>query len=408
MFAIITFRNTGPIKTWSAMRAANVHNARTKPLAHAVPGAPEPEHLLGCGDLVADVKERLGRAGLDPDRLRKNGVIAYEAILTASPAFFEQGAAEQRDARLRDWTAAQVAWATKRYGSHRIASMVLHLDEKTPHIHLVVIPLELKADGRRNDGSERFGLVGRTISGPGRFDQLQDDYAAAMAPFGLTRGAKDSGRKHEPVPSYLRRLADKEREADELRVTLIRERDALAAQRAELDRAKAEMGRDHQRVLDAVREASRRNLAAWRAQAEAERLVREVGRERSEWLAEQEAGNAALASSRATSVRFRDDLIAARERLVPIFEAAKAFTAAATGLSIDDVAPVARPAVTAARSMVEVNRAVQEPEVTQSHAAEAAHAQRTTAPMITSTQSAVIAAHALATSMPIGRGASMA
>ena len=171
-FAIITFRSTGPIKTWAAMRAANVHNARTKPLAHAVAGAPAPEHLIGTGDLVADVKRHLRGAKLDPDRLRKNGVIAFEAILSASAEFFEAGSDEERAGRLTAWKTAQRDWALKRYGAHRVASMVLHVDEKVPHIHLVVLPLEVKRDGRRKDADARWSLVGRTISGPGRFDEV--------------------------------------------------------------------------------------------------------------------------------------------------------------------------------------------------------------------------------------------
>ncbi len=226
VFAIVTFRKTGPIKTWAAMRAANVHNARTKPLDHAVPGAPGPRHLIGTRDLVADVKRRLVIAKIDPDRLRKNGVIAYEAILTASAEFFENGNEAERAAQLAAWTKAQVDWANDRYGPLRVASMVLHQDEKTPHIHLVVLPLEMKADKRRKHRDLRWSLVGRTISGPGQFDRAQDEYAEAMKTFGLSRGVRGSGRKHEPVPVYLKRMAAKEREVDDARQAV--SRDAIA------------------------------------------------------------------------------------------------------------------------------------------------------------------------------------
>ena len=268
MFAIITFRNTGPIKTWADMRAANVHNARTKPLEHALPGTPRPEHLIGSGDLVADVKLKLRAAGINPDHLRKNGVIAYEAIQSASAEFFEQGNESERSDRLSRWKAAQVDWAVKRYGHHRIASMVLHLDEKTPHIHMIVVPLEEKADGRRKDGAVRWSLVGRTISGPGRFDEVQDAYAAAMAPFGLQRGSRGSGRKHEPVPVYLARMAEKEREADELRSALFRDRDDLVAERSAVERIRADAARDQRLVLKATAEIGRRSAALAKQKAE--------------------------------------------------------------------------------------------------------------------------------------------
>lgn len=234
MFAIVTFRNSGPIKTWGAMRATNVHNSRTVPLPHAMPAAPPPRFLVGGADLVRDVKLRLRAVSIDPDRLRKNGVIAYEAILTASAVFFE-GPEEDRAARLERWINAQVEWAMARYGPHRVASMVLHLDEKVPHVHLVIVPLEVKQDRRRSDAGVRWSLVGRMISGPGCYDEVQDHYAAAMAPLGLIRGLRGSGRKHEPVPVYLARMASKEREVDDQRNDLSRERARVIEYKAGID-----------------------------------------------------------------------------------------------------------------------------------------------------------------------------
>jgi len=263
MYAIITFRHQGPLKTWQAIRAANVHNARTKPLAHAMPDAPAPKHLIGVGDLERDVKRLLRVVKLNPDHLRKNGVIAYEAILSASPAFFEQGSPDEQAQRLTEWIAAQVKWAKERYESYRIASMVLHTDEKTPHIHLVVLPLEVKSDKRYCDkAAMRWNLVGRTISGPGRFDEAQDAYAAAMAPFGLIRGTKGSGRKHEPVPVYLARLAAKERGVDDARETVRQNAVAVAADQQQnmRDRDALVIGFDRLTQSAAATAADRRKL----------------------------------------------------------------------------------------------------------------------------------------------------
>lgn len=249
-FAICTYRKTGPIKTWSAMEAANVHNARTKPIAHGVPGAPEPIFLVGTDDLVRDVKQGLRAADLNPDRLRKNGVIAYEAIMTASPQFFAQGTLDERARRLEAWRAAQVRFADQRY-KHRVVSMVLHLDEKTPHIHLVVLPLEWKIDGRCPERGPKWILDGKSISGPGRFDQLHDDYAAAMAGFGLARGKRKSGAKNEPPAVFMERL----------------KREQEAAERAQADAAamRAAADREHLAAL-ALIERTKRSAAEVDAQ----------------------------------------------------------------------------------------------------------------------------------------------
>lgn len=371
-FAIITFRATGPIKTWSDMRAANVHNARTKSLAHAMIGSPPPEHLIGTGDLVADVKRHLRRANIDPGRLRKNGVIAYEAILSASAEFFDDGSVEERARRLTAWKAAQREWAVKRYGAHRVASMVLHVDEKVPHMHLVIVPLDVKPDGRRRDAEPRWSLVGRTISGPGKFDDAQDAYAEGMAQFGLVRGIRGSGRKHEPVPVYLARMAAKERAVDADRAEALRDRAAATAERAQIDELRREVERRDRETAAFAEQMDREDFArrrrleqqreAWLLSIDVDRRNIEA-REAKVVAAELQldAGEADLASRQATSARFRDELVATREKLVPIVAAAKEFVRVASGMRPEDVVPASRPAVAAARQVLNACRSTVPP-----------------------------------------------
>lgn len=341
LFAIITFRDTGPIKTWSDMRGANVHNARTKPIEHAVPGAPAPEHLVGSRDLVADVKGKLRRAGIDPDKIRKNGVIAYEAIMTASPGFFEEGGAVEQKARLGNWARAQVKFAMDRWGAHRVASMVLHLDEKTPHIHLVVLPLEVKSDRRRRDSSVvRWSLVGRTISGPGQFDKLQDDYADAMSPFGLSRGEAGSGRKHEPMGQFMARTEREKVEAARARAAAIEQQQALDASMLELSARRAASAK-WELELEVERRAAqkeRRRLEAERQALAVERA--EIDGQRSSLQVER----ALMASARA---QHEQDLAVVRSAMVR----AKAFLERMSRVSAGDAHPVLQQAMVAAHAL---------------------------------------------------------
>lgn len=407
MYAIITFRHTGPIKSWAAMRATNVHNARTKPLAHAMPDAPAPKHLIGGPDLVADVKRSLKIVKIDPDKLRKNGVIAYEAILSASPAFFDIGSPEERAARLNLWTAAQVEWAKKKYSVLRIVSMVLHTDEKTPHIHLVILPLEVKRDKRRKDAEVRWGLVGRTISGPGQFDRIQDGYAEAMAAFGLVRGVRGSGRKHEPVPVYLKRMAEKEQAVDVERASLVGlregvERDRalvdagaakvnaawrqIVAQRAQEEAAEADLARriadhdervrrdaaamaDEKREFEQARQALRdrqatnaaagKEVARRAALIEADRLSVQRDHEalveaRTKFRAHRDQVEVAQVAviARRDAVKVESDRVeAGKERLLSVFSAAQSFLRQARAVPESDLTPRATAAVTAAHSL---------------------------------------------------------
>lgn len=392
MFAIITFRHDGPLKNWQAVRAANVHNARTQPLPHALPGAPPPTHLIGTDNLEQDMRRQLSTANIDPDRLRKNGVIAYEAILTASAEFFHAGTTDERNERLKEWTKAQVEWALKQYGAHRVVSMVLHEDEKTPHVHLVILPLEEKPDRRCTDETAlRWKLVGRTVSGPGSFEEAQDAYSQGMAQFGLVRGIKGSGRKHEPVPVFIARMAEKEAAVDsakrQLDTAKLAHDAAMAAQLRDIEQARERLASERQSAI-AETAAERLRIAAERAEMEkasadhaakvafddrrlaADResvrghleLMAQMERELQHDMDEQRAETAALALERESLMVARRDAEAERsaaaaelvlvrqraaklqehqERLFPTFRAARHFREQIAAMKCEALSPAA-------------------------------------------------------------------
>lgn len=261
-YAIFTFRHAGPIKNWSDMRGAQVHNSREKPIAHAQ-SEDAPVHLIGSGNLVRDVRGLLARHGIDPDRLRKNGVIAYEAVITATGAFFLAGSDQEQLDRLVAWAEAQKEFVIERYGANRVASLVLHTDEMTPHMHLVVLPLQFGPDGRCPEREPHWRLAGRMISGPGKFDALQDDYATTMAKFGLVRGEQGSGRKHRPTREYLRDLEAEKIAAEKAKQEAREQAAKLRAAIARHDELLAEQGR----LLEA---AERDRAAARKARRAAE------------------------------------------------------------------------------------------------------------------------------------------
>ncbi|KTW13555.1 MobV family relaxase [Sphingomonas sanguinis] len=225
MYAIFTWdAEHGPIKTWDRMTSVEMHNGRTKPIAHGMDGAPPPEFLVGSPKIANEVRHRLADHGIDPSGIRENGVIAHEAIITASREFFHMGSPDEQKARLEKWKQAQVDFATQRYGVHRIASMVLHQDEHTPHIHLVAIPLKLATDGRRRERTPRWGLDNQVLTARDELRQLQTDYGKAMASFGLSRGREGSERKRVPFSVILSDI-EAEREAIKLREAEVRARE---------------------------------------------------------------------------------------------------------------------------------------------------------------------------------------
>ena len=183
------------LKSWGAVAGAVAHNARTRETLNADPGIPC-RFLIGSphDDPVAVCKARLG-----DQKIRKNAVYGVDGFLGASPEYFRPDAPAQYGLvyaeRLNVWVETSVAWLQDRYDD-RVINAVLHLDEATPHIQYLLLPLDDK--GKLNYKS-LFGGSKYVLS------QLQSDYANAVAHLGLTRGREGSKAKHTEVAEYYAR-----------------------------------------------------------------------------------------------------------------------------------------------------------------------------------------------------------
>ena len=98
--------------------------------------------------------------------------------------------------KTKEWLQKNYDFACKEFGKENILRFTLHLDEKTPHIHCITVPLT--KDGR---------LSAKEVIGNRKdLEQRQDRYAELMKPLGLERGIKNTGRKHETAKEYRKRL----------------------------------------------------------------------------------------------------------------------------------------------------------------------------------------------------------
>ncbi|MEG8032690.1 plasmid recombination protein [Sphingomonas aurantiaca] len=248
-FGIVTFDNRGPIKSWSQLVAVQAHNNRETTELHCDPDGPEPLHLIGNGSLVADTKARLNECEIDPDSLRKNVALAYEAVLSASHPYFAGLTEEEEADRLAAFLVAVLAFVKAAWKRVQIVSLVLHRDEYTPHFHIVLLPLVQKIYRRWPERGEAWALNGRAISGPGEYQRVHDLYAAHMAPLGLKRGVSRSRMKYRPY----------------------------AAELGELDAAKAkavDAAAASEKAMAEVREERARLTAEWFEQHEQQKRIR--------------------------------------------------------------------------------------------------------------------------------------
>ena len=78
-----------------------------------------------------------------------------------------------------------------------VKSVVLHMDEATPHIHAFVVPIDER--GRLNAKAY--------TAGHSQFVEMQSSYAKEMSDFGLQRGETHASVSHEKTSEYYRRLA---------------------------------------------------------------------------------------------------------------------------------------------------------------------------------------------------------
>ena len=113
--------------------------------------------------------------------------------------------------RLDNWIDANLKWLRDTFGEENLVSCVLHMDEKTPHLHATIVPIVTgERIRRKREGEKKY----ETKSGPRlsaddvmrrtKLHEYQNSYAAAMKPFGLQRGIVGSTAKHQANSEYYR------------------------------------------------------------------------------------------------------------------------------------------------------------------------------------------------------------
>ena len=128
-------------------------------------------------------------------------VVADELIFTASHNFFKNMSRED----IINWanTSMDFVYNDLGYAKNQVLHSVVHMDEKTPHIHCVVIPLIKKYDKRTK--SERYTISKKQyIKDNIHLSKLQDKYHERLVNngFDLERGIKKTDVKHIPIKEF--------------------------------------------------------------------------------------------------------------------------------------------------------------------------------------------------------------
>lgn len=179
------------IKTQGAIASIGKHNERERETPNADYNI-TPENKTLVGDDSLSYLEAWQEKTKDL-KIRSNAVLALEVVLTYSPE-----AKIQQSQNFEAWQAKNIQFLKDTFGEDNILKAKLHLDETTPHIHAVIVPID-----------EKGKLNARAFTG-GRekLRDMQTNYAEYMQEFNLNRGIENSRAEHIPLKKFYGAMQD--------------------------------------------------------------------------------------------------------------------------------------------------------------------------------------------------------
>ena len=125
-------------------------------------------------------------------KIRKDAVKAVEYIMTSDNLKMHEIFSDQN--LYQSWVRDNKLFLESQFGKENIISMHLHMDEQTPHLHVVIVPIT--EDGRLScklfiDGAEDLSMQ-------------QTAYAKVMEKYGMKRGVQGSNAKHQRPNMHLK------------------------------------------------------------------------------------------------------------------------------------------------------------------------------------------------------------
>lgn len=168
--------------------------------------------------------------------VRKDAVVMAQVLVTSDKAFFDGLSKEQQQQFFKD----SYDFMANRYGKENVVSAVVHLDERTPHMHFNFVPIT--ADGRLSAKSilTRQALIEQQTA---FYEQVGKTYGLGRGKTDKERAEQGDTRKNMSMPeykAYTKQLAELKQEVQALTQRLeslqgielpIRDINALAPQK---------------------------------------------------------------------------------------------------------------------------------------------------------------------------------
>lgn len=179
-----TILRTAKLKTIGNIAGSLHHTFRSIKTENA---DPERTHLninshQNTEQALKAIKDRL------PPKVRKNGVICIEYLITASPEWNGWGTSKQDE-----YFSKSLEWLKEKHGAENVVTTSIQLDETTPHLVAYVVPIDKK--GKLN--CREF------LGGRDKLQSMQTDFANRIGnSLGLERGKTGSKAKHTTIKQF--------------------------------------------------------------------------------------------------------------------------------------------------------------------------------------------------------------
>lgn len=147
------------------------------------------------GGLKEAIENRISKGYKGQKKIRKDAVRAMNIVLSGSHDRMKE---IDESGNIDKWIKDNQKFLENEFGKENIVSLYCHRDERTPHLHAVVVPL---TTGGQLSAKKVMG--NRII-----MSQRQSRYGESMSKWGLSRGIEGSRATHDSVQEYYSRLKD--------------------------------------------------------------------------------------------------------------------------------------------------------------------------------------------------------
>lgn len=142
------------------------------------------------------VREIIGSQKIGERKTRKDAVLVNELLITSDTVFFDKLTPDKQ----KQFFEESCTLFSERYGKQNVAYATVHNDERTPHLHLGIVPMR---DGK---------LQGKNIFNRQELLWIQDEFPKHMQKcgFDIERGEKGSKREHIETQKFKANTLDQQ------------------------------------------------------------------------------------------------------------------------------------------------------------------------------------------------------